>query len=57
MTISKSILLTYYKRQDIREAMAGGASDKEVAPKYGDKGFGKRPDIITTPGDILEFGY
>ncbi len=52
LTISKT--LTYYKREDIRKAIVEGVSDKEIAVKYGDK-FGKRPDIIRYPNDILEF--
>ncbi|MBR9690072.1 hypothetical protein GOV08_00115 [Candidatus Woesearchaeota archaeon] len=54
MAISKSTLLLYYKRDDIRQSMSDGAVDKEVAVRYGDKGFGKRPDMIISPGDILE---
>ena len=54
MALSISERLMYYKREDIRQAMAEGATDKEVAVKYGEHGFGKRPDIITSPGDILE---
>lgn len=53
LTISE--LLLHYKREDIRQAMAFGALDKEVAVRYGDKGYGKRPDMISTPADILEF--
>ncbi len=53
LTISKT--LSYYKREDIRKAIVEGAKDKEVAIKYGDKGFGKRPDILQYPNDVLEF--
>ena len=54
MTISKSDLLMYYKREDIRQAMCDGAVNKEVAVRYGDGGYGKRPDILSTAGDVLE---
>ncbi len=53
LTISKT--LTYYKREDIRKAIVEGAKDKEIAIKFGDKGYGKRPDILQYPNDVLEF--
>lgn len=34
--------------------MVVGAMDKEVAIRYGDGGYGKRPDMITVPSDIIE---
>lgn len=54
MAIGLSDTLSYYKRQDIRDAMVVGAIDKEVAIRYGENGYGKRPDMITVPSDILE---
>jgi hypothetical protein len=30
------------------------AKDREIAIKFGDKGFGKRPDVLSYPRDILE---
>ncbi|MFH1505902.1 MAG: hypothetical protein ABIE94_02840 [archaeon] len=52
MFISKSLL--FYKRKDIQEEMVRQAEDKEVAVRFGE-GFGKRPDIISYPNDVLEF--
>ncbi|PIN86507.1 hypothetical protein COV19_04405 [Candidatus Woesearchaeota archaeon CG10_big_fil_rev_8_21_14_0_10_44_13] len=52
--LSISTLLMYYKRKDVQEAIVQHAKDKEVAVKFGDKGFGKRPDTIQYPNDILE---
>lgn len=49
-----STLLTYYKREDIRQAMLSCTDNREVAIKYGDNGFGKRPDILKYARDILE---
>lgn len=46
--------LIYYKRTEVREAMLYGTADKEVVPRFGDGGYGKRPDTITMSGDILE---
>jgi len=49
-----STILKYYKREDIQKAIVDAAKDKEVGIKYGDKGFGKRPDILQYPRDIIE---
>jgi hypothetical protein len=46
--------LSYYKRGDVREAIAMQCRGKEVAVKYQDR-FGKRPDIIVYPDDVLSF--
>ncbi len=49
-----SKLLQHYKREDVQTAMLESAENKEIAIKYGDKGFGKRPDILKYKRDILE---
>lgn len=48
------VSLSYYKRPEIREAMIHAAKDKEIAIRFGDEGFGKRPDALFYPNDILE---
>ena len=53
--ISLSTSLKYYKRSDIQEAIVQAAQDREVAVLFGEKGFGKRPDTLTYPRDVLEF--
>ncbi|MFT4250502.1 MAG: hypothetical protein ACMXYD_04020 [Candidatus Woesearchaeota archaeon] len=53
-TLSLHKTLTYYKRADIREAMAALCRNKEVAVRYGE-GFGKRPDVVIYDSDILSF--
>jgi len=50
-----STILKHYKRRDIQEAMIKAAENREVAVKFGDKGFGKRPDVLVYPNDVLEF--
>ena len=55
MDIHLSTLLKYYKREDVRAAIVGAAEDKEVAIKYGEKGYGKRPDVVRHSKDVLEF--
>ena len=45
--------IRHYKRDDVQQAIVEGALDKEVAPRFGDS-FGKRPDIIKYPREILD---
>lgn len=47
-------LLDYYSRKDIQKEIVGLAKDREVGIKYGDRGYGKRPDVLQFPGDVLE---
>jgi hypothetical protein len=51
LTLAKT--LSYYKRRDIQEELVRQARDKEVAFRFEDF-FGKRPEILTYPDDILE---
>ncbi len=52
--LAKSAALQYYKRKEIQEEMITAALHREAAIRYGDKGFGKRPDILTYPNEILD---
>ena len=47
--------LKYYKRDDIEDAILKAAEHREIAVRYGDSGFGKRPDTLTYKDDILSF--
>ena len=47
-------VLRHYKRSDIQHEMVKAAEAREVAIKFGEKGFGKRPDAISYPNDIIE---
>ncbi len=49
-----NVTLSYYKRPEIRQAMAAQCRGKEVAVKFGDR-FGKRPEIVVYDSDILAF--
>ncbi|MAG08249.1 hypothetical protein CMO89_02155 [Candidatus Woesearchaeota archaeon] len=51
--ISLSALLKHYKRKDIQEEIIRNAKGREVAVKFGDKGFGKRPEVLQYPNDVL----
>ena len=48
-----NILLKHYKRTDVQDAMLKAAENKEIAVVYGSKGYGKRPDVLKYPNDIL----
>jgi hypothetical protein len=48
-----SVSLSHYKRQDIQEEIVYNSIDREVAAKFGE-GFGKRPDVLRNPSDIME---
>lgn len=48
-----SISLNHYKRRDIQEEIIANSNDREIAAKFNDS-FGKRPDILRHPNDILE---
>jgi len=49
-----SAFLRYYKRREVQEAIVRHAEGREVSPRYGD-GFGKRPDVLSYPADVLSF--
>ena len=52
--IHLSTLLKHYKREDIQREIIDNAKDREVAIKFGDKGFGQRPDVLSNSNDIIE---
>ncbi|HJX05462.1 MAG TPA: hypothetical protein VJ461_02015 [Candidatus Nanoarchaeia archaeon] len=45
--------LSFYKRKDIQEEIVKQAKDKEIAFRFGEV-FGKRPETLSYPDDILE---
>jgi hypothetical protein len=53
--VSPSMRLKWYKRKDVQEAIVDAAQDREIAVKFGDSGFGKRPDVLKYPKDVFEF--
>ncbi len=48
-------VLEYYKREDIQEAILECAKDREIAVKFGESGFGKRPESLQYKKDVAEF--
>ncbi len=53
MPLDLSTCLKFYKRKDIQQAIVEHARNKEIGMRYNDK-FGKRPDVLTYPKDVLE---
>ena len=47
-------IIKYYSRKDIQEEIAKLAKDREMAVRYSDGGFGKRPDVLQFPSDVRE---
>jgi hypothetical protein len=47
-------ILKYYSRKDIQKAIFNISSNREVAIRFGEKGFSKRPDILQFEKDIYE---
>ena len=52
--LTLSICLKHYKRKDIQKEIIANSKDREIAFSFGDKGFGKRPDILKYERDVLE---
>ncbi len=50
-----SVSLNHYKRAEVRDWIASQAKNKEVSVMYGPDSFGKRPDTIEYPNDVLDF--
>lgn len=48
------LYLQWYNRRDVQEQILASAFEREAAPRY-NEGFGKRPDTLNYPGDVLEF--
>ena len=51
--LDKGTCLRFYKRRDIQEVLIEHAKNKEIGMRFGEI-FGKRPDILMYPQDVLE---
>jgi len=49
-----SRVLQHYKRPEVQKEIVKAAERKEAVGSYGGKGYGKRPDVIIYPNDVLE---
>jgi DNA primase catalytic subunit len=47
------VTLSHYKKLQVQEEIVYNSIDREVASRFNDR-FGKRPDTIRNPGDVLE---
>mgnify|MGYP001559274831 CR=1 FL=1 len=48
----RSITRMYYSKPAVQQALLDFAKSREVVPRYFE-GFGKRPDMIMYPTDIM----
>ncbi len=48
----RALTRVYYSRPEIQQAMLVFAQDRELVPRYFE-GFGKRPDMLQYPSDIM----
>lgn len=49
----KSIVRLYYSNPKVQEAIVEFSKDREVVPSYMGEAYGKRPDVIQYPSDIM----
>ena len=49
----QSEVIKYYSRKEIGNELVRFAKNREVAAKFREGSFGKRPDTIQFPGDIV----
>lgn len=47
-------ILKYYSRRDVQEAIVREAKGREVGVRFGENGYGKRPDVLQYENDVLE---
>jgi hypothetical protein len=45
--------LLYYKQKNVQEKIVDSSKDREVGIRYGEKGFGKRPDVLVYENDVF----
>ncbi len=50
-----AVSLKFYKKKEVMDALCEQAKNKEVGPMFGIGKFGKRPDMLVYPNDVLEF--
>ena len=47
-------LLKYYSRKEVQKSILSISKNREIAIKFADKGYGKRPDVIEFENDVYE---
>ena len=53
--LDQSTCLKYYSKEAVQKALLANSADKELGVRYLTGGFGKRPDILYHPADVLQF--
>ena len=54
MVIDFTRVWNWYSRESVQRSIISVAKGREVAPIYKDGNFGKRPNVLNYPGDILQ---
>ena len=49
-----SLVWNYYSRKDVQDALLKAAKDREIVGVFSNGNFGKRPNVLIYPNDILE---
>ena len=52
--ISTEEAIKWYSKEAVKKSIVENAKGREVAVKFGEGGFGKRPDTLTYPDDVVE---
>lgn len=52
LDLSKKLL--FYKRKEVEKAIVDSCANREVGTRFGDSGFGKRPDMLVYENDVLD---
>ncbi|HLD42875.1 MAG TPA: hypothetical protein VJB08_02700 [Candidatus Nanoarchaeia archaeon] len=52
--LDKGTLLRFYKQRGVQQEILKSAEGREVGVRFREGGFGKRPDILQYPNDIIE---
>ncbi|MAF51126.1 MAG: hypothetical protein CMH64_03470 [Nanoarchaeota archaeon] len=47
-------ILKFYSRKDVQKKIVEASKGREVGIKFGEGGFGKRPDVLQFDNDVLE---
>ncbi len=53
MKVDLGLSLRYYKNPEVQELLVAAAANKEIGTRFGDK-FGKRPDVLLYPNDVMQ---
>ncbi|MBD3164871.1 hypothetical protein GF323_06765 [Candidatus Woesearchaeota archaeon] len=53
MPLSKLKVINFYSRKEIQQAIVEAAENREIAIRFSE-GFGKRPDILQYPEEVLD---